>query len=560
MIDIELKHHSLYILILLLFLQSCVPDSATEQKVIVVHARGLSHSNLMNYLEISDQEGFLQRARSDGKLQKLEPITNAVTISNIASFETGVFPDQHGIVGHNFGRYENQSITVRSGFETRFEQAAFWEKADKNGMRVLNVGALTLHGKYETHENVDCLAQGENRAEGRFVYLVPSLVKKDSLINYTETGEESIGFLSSATQKFKVYKRPSERRTLYVESDSGVLNRIQKSEWLEWVNKSSSGKEAFRLKWTESQSDTITFYVRGSFVNRGYPSSFLAEVDQAVGASKGWPNIVGYAIGEITASTLIEEINDELDYVMDVFDYVANRETYDLIMVDYPLMDRYGHAFWNTIMSTNELRDELELAYDRMNDDFDQIKEFADVNDYTLIIASGHGFSPIQKAVNLEHLLTQNEIITDVEQIGWEAKGIAGKVSSHIYINPQLTTNDKTDILAKLIAVFENCTDPNSGMPVVDQIYSKDELGKIGMDHQNSGDLFVILKPGYIFKRNGKANDPLFSQPFFKGDHGYGLDHEDAYGMIISDRPCVSCQTTDISNLVLTHLGLESSE
>ena len=101
---------------------------------------------------------FVQADRQD-KLYKLIPITNAVTISNIASFETGSLPSAHGIVGHNFGQTVDEKLRPASGFSLRFEEETFWEKADLSGKKVLKLGALVLHGKYETHKNVDCIAQ-----------------------------------------------------------------------------------------------------------------------------------------------------------------------------------------------------------------------------------------------------------------------------------------------------------------------------------------------------------------------------------------------------------------
>ena len=93
---------------------------------------------------------------------------------------------------------------------------------------------------------------------------------------------------------------------------------------------------------------------------------------------------------------------------MDVFNYAANESEYDLILIDYPLLDRYGHAFLQLTKVAEKSKIQLkfqrhfESAFNRMNTDFAQIQEFAKQNHYELIIASGHGFSPIHTAIKYQ--------------------------------------------------------------------------------------------------------------------------------------------------------------
>lgn len=148
------------LLISFMFFSCSSNKTKNHNRVIVVHARGVTHPDIMQFLNLSDSGTFFKENASKKRIKKLQPIINAVTISNIASFETGVAPSEHGIIGHSFAKKVNDTLRVVSGFSQRFEKETFWEKADKQGYKVLKIGDLTLHGKYTTHTNVDCLGQG----------------------------------------------------------------------------------------------------------------------------------------------------------------------------------------------------------------------------------------------------------------------------------------------------------------------------------------------------------------------------------------------------------------
>ena len=79
-------------LLLILGLLSCAQPDTKSNKVIVIHAHGISYPDLVSYLDASKSDNFFKRKATANAIKKLEPITNAVTICNIASFETGTLP------------------------------------------------------------------------------------------------------------------------------------------------------------------------------------------------------------------------------------------------------------------------------------------------------------------------------------------------------------------------------------------------------------------------------------------------------------------------------------
>lgn len=78
-------------------------------------------------------------------------------------------------------------------------------------------------------------------------------------------------------------------------------------------------------------------------------------------------------------------------------------------------------------------------------------------------------------------------------------------------------------------------------------------MDQIGLKSPEAGDLFVLLKPGYVFENNGIN---LFNKPTFKGDHGYSLKHEDSYGFLIANETCDPCSTIDVAGFIENSLDL----
>ncbi len=549
----------LFLIVTIVF---CSQEEKPEHKVIVVHARGVTYQDIINHLNGITREGFFSRNNAKGWLKKLQPITNAVTASNLASFHTGTYPSQHGIVGHSFGIREGDSLYQVSGFSQHFATEAFWEKAEKRGKSVLRIGSLVLHGKFENHTNVDCMAQGNQSGSAQILHLIPGAISgSQSLIKY---------FPLNGTSKFQLIPEYSDSVTVYMikkrngddeliidkdyNSANGVLGKMTKGAWLELTEDGNSKlPEAFRIKWVSSSIDTLELYIRPKYSNRGYPDHFVKRMESEIGPSKGWPNIPFFTSNRITDATLIEEIYAELDYVMDLFSLASQKKEYDLITLDYPLMDRLGHCFLEQSKSSTIQQYYLD-AFNRMNRDFDRIEKFARQYGYDLIITSGHGFSPIHTSLDLNNFLNEHGINTDINDRAWQVRAIPGKVSAHLYLNGNFSTTDKENILTQIYRALEDLHHPTLEIPVVDDLYKKTALNEIGLDHPNAGDLFLLLNPGYVF---GNHENEVFTIPTFKGDHGYSLKHEESFGILISNFPCEPCKSIDIAKIVESIMKLK---
>lgn len=479
-------------------------------------------------------------------MRPLEPIDNAVTITNIASFETGAVPGEHGIIGHAFATMEGEELTPVSGFSRPFSQPTYWELAAASGKQVLSLGALIMHGQHSVHENVDIWAQGQQLAQAAMIDL-----NNPALLLPLELG---------GGWKLDLASNNDTLEATIIDPDGGGKNppgSVSAGQWFEFdAGHTEDGRiRSFRLQY---QGEGI-IYFRPAYANRGSPRTFLDQLEHQVGGSAGWPNIPAYAAGQISDDVLMDEIHRELDAIMDVFGKFAAADDYDLIMVDYPAMDRFGHAFLSQlddIDSGAKARQNLDRLLVRMSKDLDRINAYANREGYELLVASGHGFSPIHSALNLNAHIDQAFTSRADE---WLIRGVPAKVSAHLYLNPALDDQQKHHAVAKLSEYLHNLKDPITGKPVVDYLVTGFELAEMGHDHPDSGDLFVMLQPGFVFQPAMNSDRPLFDQPTFKGDHGYSAKHAQSMGMVITHLSSIQ-KVTDIAPHIRSTMRLNPEQ
>ncbi|MEL7123097.1 MAG: hypothetical protein AAFO07_26845, partial [Bacteroidota bacterium] len=157
-----------------------------------------------------------------------------------------------GIVGHAFAIKDKDRIRSVSGFAQRFERETVWEKADLNNYKVLKVGDLTLHGKYTSHKNVDCLGQGAQTNNAQILRLIPSNKNQtDSVIQLMNvSGDHYFQFHEEYSDSIMVYQSSAPNYLYFKDQNndsSDTWGRVEKDTWFEVTNDSSTRrKEAFR--------------------------------------------------------------------------------------------------------------------------------------------------------------------------------------------------------------------------------------------------------------------------------------------------------------------------
>lgn len=517
-----------------MLITTCQPtEQDTAKKLVVINIRGTSFADVQTY-STWKPESYLSSLLADDRITELMPVFNAVTATNLASFETGVHPGRHGIIAHQFGSRVN-SLRVVSGFGRNYELPSFLEIADLQGLKVLNIGSLLLHGAFDSHEQLKTVAQGEALAAARQI----ELIAIEAPIQNPETAEY-IQPLSPPDSKsretpvfgdYSIYVYSTHVRGavhFIVDDDSlldnGYLGRLKQEEWLELdLGLTKNLRASTRIKFSGGP-DNPSLFIRSPFINRGFPEAFLKDIENRFGGAKGWPSLGAYFGGIINTANVKSEINAEIAYLLNIYEHSVSQEAYDLIVMDYPLPDRYGHIF---SIDFNEVH--TEEAFDKMDTDLERIVKQARENGYEILIQSGHGFSKSRSQINLSGLLSeayngyQTQLTDDMPFIA-----VPGKVSAQVYFE-----SEEKETQGLLIEKLRAWQDPETGDALFDGAWSRSELAALGLDHTDSGDLFLLLKPGHVFQANASQGSPIFSKPTFKGDHGYSPEYPESRGVLI---------------------------
>lgn len=483
-----------------------------EQKMIVINIRGANLADIKKYAEDKYNFPFVHQITQSNKTRPLKAVENAVTAVNLASFETGKRPSKHGVVGHIFGLSTTGFESGTSGFSQLFQHETFWETIAKTGKQVLNIGSLVTHGKYKTHKNVDLYAQATKVFNAQTIDLAKHDYKQEIKIKDTHSIKLSMS---------------RDPQLLQMEIN-GKKFKLIPNEWLQTdlVNPDKLSRQAISLKWIKQKQFSI-LYIRDGFKNRANSKQLNQAVTRHIKSNPGWPNINFYMQDKIDKQTLIEEIEQETNHVIAVFDQLFDSKKYDLVLLDYPAFDRFGHAFVNA----KHDHAAFAKAYALFDQHVSKIHETAEQLGYELIMVSGHGFSAVDTAINLNAFLQSKgyEVTKN-----WEIRAFPGKVSAHINLNPKLPVARKSELITQLKDDLLSLKKPVTNEPVVDRIHTSNQLHEIGLNHNNAGDLWVLLKPGFLFQNQMFSEQPIFSKPSVNGDHGFNSNKPESMGLIYS--------------------------
>jgi predicted AlkP superfamily phosphohydrolase/phosphomutase len=151
----------------------------------------------------------------------------------------------------------------------------------------------------------------------------------------------------------------------------------------------------------------------------------------------------------------------------------------------------------------------------------------------TVMLAGDHGMAPLHTRVYVNTILENAGLLTldsqnSVVLSQTKAFAICSGGAVHVYINlvgrekggGTIPADEYADVQAQIVDLLKDLTDPDSGEAVFQRVLTREELGPLGLDHPNSGDVFAQTIPGYHLD-GWRGNDLIFDQADFYGQHGY---------------------------------------
>jgi predicted AlkP superfamily phosphohydrolase/phosphomutase len=295
--------------------------------------------------------------------------------------------------------------------------------------------------------------------------------------------------------------------------------------------------------------------------------------------------------------------------------YLLSKYKFDLFVVHFQAVDVIQHPLWGYMKENHPLFDKKKRDYifshfyKELDNSLMEIREVFKENQgdkFITLIISDHGFQTHKKRFNLanwlykEGLLKINEkafkkplLISLIQKI--DVLNIRGKLSPEIknkvaeyLIKPEsinerfiwsetkafssgrstwgfiyILDNDKNGLkeTEKLIKKkLSEVRDPDSGTPIVKNIYNREELYK-GNRLEAIPDIIVEPNDGYSFTGSYIPDEGLFHNVNPKDDFHIGMHHRDgiiiAQGEdIITGRALINAQITDIAPTILYYLGI----
>lgn len=521
------------------------PGSLFAQKVVFVNIRGANQlfvDSLIKAGTLTGNSAFKLFGQEGYKADYLLPVVNAVTAVNNSTMETGVYPNKHGIVGNTFGRQGSPLNTVQSGFDIDFQSETVWEAASRQGKRVIRLGTLQVKGLGKTRYDVPTIAQSAPLSPSQRLQLIPSATTKPitgfkTAKLYSIDGSlrsSSISFSGTAL-KLNAFFYASEdgdagKRIIFDDDDNfenGFLANVKEGEWFPVVLEDASPKSGCYAKFfsTSQAPGKLTLYIGPVFRTDGFPKSFVKSIEEAVGFYVGGPDYMGYKEGKLDVSMLKEQIAMETNYLVNVALYCLRNMSFDLLMLDHPALDRYGHYFYSSGNGWENLS-VMEPGYVYTDANLNTIASAMDIRTTSLVVASGHGFSFAHTSYSSKELLKKAGL-KPVPKNDASLAIVPSKVSAHIYLSRK---EDGNAVKSKL----ETLRDPVTGNSLFHEVmlFSVSSASSKELYHpRHTGDLWISFHPGYTFDGT-ITNGNLTGIPFFPGEHGYSSRDKSTYGLL----------------------------
>jgi predicted AlkP superfamily pyrophosphatase or phosphodiesterase len=479
--------------------------------------------------------------------QTVDPSLTATAHNSIAS---GSYPSHTGIVSNSFHVVGDDFYWYRKGFDEPMDNAEpVWVTASRNGLITASVffpaGTPSLrdqladytigYGIQDAYSNQVKVALSEARGWND----VPGSFSTPLAGSFTiqNVGPVYLYVVDSSDDNVQNYDMVILNT---MRSGKPPAQMLKKSEWgsLVLLEHSYAGAE-FLIQ--DIAPDTVTLYHTGVEHNTASPKELLDALNQKFGFFP--PGGDSYALedGWITDDDFLYMLERQSTYMAEVVSWVYSTYRPDLLFTWQDPFDSAGHQFLMT--DPRQYDYSAELA-ERYHQDYLKAASVADhslsimldafdLDNTTLLMVGDHGMAPIHSVVYVNTVLEQAGLLTLDSQSyvvldQTKAFAIASGGAVHIYINlvgrekggGTVTADEYPAVQQQIITLFTDLVDPDTGTPVFERVLARSELGPLGLDHPNSGDVFAQAVPGYHLD-GWRGNEFTFAPAEFYGQHGY---------------------------------------
>ncbi len=512
--------------------------------------------------------GFARFFQNGQVADRLIPVNPTLTSVNHISLATGFVPGATGIAGNRFHPAGAPFLDVVSGFEAPIETETLWEAARRQGKRV---GVTTWPGADNKNER--------RRGDWGMIYVnnpdreadLEVLARKDwqelngpAPASFAPAQAARVQVGGKKPQDFELIAvdRTDDGRTGYdrlvVRTERGAGELVLGAWSRVPCPDPQPGREAETapcwiklLRLTPDLAD-VQVYFNGVYGNQAYPQEFLGAIERS---GLRWPGAPDDALLDdtwngkpgIDLETWLEQSERFTAFFGDSLRLAAARPDWDLLMGYIPVIDEAGHQFLLADPRQKGFsaarRDELAAArlrvWQTVDRELNRLLDALDLRNTAVVIVSDHGMRAVHTAFDPNVLLRDWGLLTADEKgqvaDGTRVYAVSNGGVSHIYIRPDLPGAERERLVADLrerLAGWTPGTEKPTEKPVA-QILTRAELGQVGLDHRNSGDLVLLAVPGWAFGGGLREGKVVLPSPVH-GMHGYRNDDPAMHGIYLA--------------------------
>lgn len=568
---------SLSVLLLLVLLAACRSagpsgsPAGAPRRVVLLSLDGASADELQRLWRagVLTEEGFARFFREGQVAERLVNVNPTLTAPNHISLATGYPADQTGIVANTIHLSGTPLTQTVRGFDHTIGTETLWEAARRQGRRVA----------VATFPGAD--ARGERRRADWGMVYVNDPDRPAELVEL-DRGRWEPAERGGLRARIELARGTPQAQTFELRAVSDEVltlqgRRIAPGAWLEIPCRVAERNAVCPVKLLEFDPALlrVRLYFNGTYPLKAYPPRFAAELGRR---GLYWP-------GEPDSDRLVESWNGrpgiDLETWMeqtlrftrffgDSLLATAARPGWDLLMGYMPVIDEAGHQL--SLLDRRqpgfspERAAELERARHRVWQAVDrQIARLLgslDLRNTVVVLVSDHGMMPVHTAIDPNVLLQERGLLAagsqgEVLAEGTAAFAVGSGGISHVYVEP----DRRGDLLPILRETFAGWT--AEGEPIVERILSREQAAELDLDHPNSGDLVLVIRPGFSAHGGLLGEGGPAAPTTVYGMHGYLNSYPEmhaiflAVGAGIAQGSAGPVRTTEVAGRVAEWLGME---
>lgn len=522
----------------------------TRQSVVLISWDAARTDTVYGLMETGFLPTLASLAAGGIRAEYAQTIDPSLTAAAHNSISSGSYPTHTGITSNSFHVAGDDFYWYRRGFDEPMDDAEpIWVTASRNGLTTAAVffpgGTPVLDDQladytigygvedaYSIQRKVELsAAQGWSDTPGSFSEpLAGSFTIQD-------VGPVYLYVIDSTDDNVQNYDTVTMNTN---RSGNEPAQTLRVSEWgsLVLLKHAYAGAD-FLIQ--EITSNTVTLYHSGVEHNTASPSELLNALNENFGCFPAGGDSYALEHGWITEEDFMHQLTRQSLYMAEVASWLYSTYHPDLMLTWQDPLDSAGHQFFMTdprqLNYSPERAKQYQEYYNQAAAVADHslsiMLEAIDLHNTTVLMVGDHGMAPIHSVVYVNTLLEQAGLLTlDVQNnvilSQTKAFAIASGGAVHIYINlvgrekggGTVTEEEYSSVQQQIIDIFTDLMDPVIATPVFQRVLARSELGPLGLDHPNSGDVFAQAVPGYHLD-GWRGNDAIFAQADFYGQHGY---------------------------------------